>query len=103
MDPEKVQAVQNWQTPQCIKDVLSFLGFANFYRKFIYGYGNIIIPLTDFTRNDVPFIWTTKKQETFETLKRKITDKPVLLTFDFIKPVEIETDVSDFAIGRQLG
>ena len=47
MDPQKVEAIINWKTPRCVKDVQSFLGFANFYRRFIQGYSAIAAPLTN--------------------------------------------------------
>ena len=46
MQPEKVQAIQEWKTPSCLTDVRSFLGFANFYRRFIYGFSSTVKPLT---------------------------------------------------------
>ena len=50
MDPEKVKAVREWETPGKLFDVRSFLGFANFYRRFIYGYSDIVRPLTELTK-----------------------------------------------------
>ena len=50
MDPSKVSAIQDWKTPSCIKDVQAFLGFSNFYWKFINGFGRIAAPLTALTR-----------------------------------------------------
>ena len=49
MDPAKLSAVLNWPTPKCVKDVQSFLGFGNFYRRFIQGFANITAPLTSLT------------------------------------------------------
>ena len=45
MDPQKVQAVQNWETPKCVRDPQYFLGFANFYRRFIEGYSRVCQPM----------------------------------------------------------
>ncbi|EFQ85321.1 hypothetical protein PTT_19763, partial [Pyrenophora teres f. teres 0-1] len=52
MDPEKVSAIQDWLLPKTLKDVQAFLGFANFYRRFIYGFSDIAKPLTHLTRGD---------------------------------------------------
>ena len=49
MDKEKVKVIQDWPEPQKVKDVQSFLGFANFYRRFIHDYSNIVVPLTHLT------------------------------------------------------
>ena len=46
MDPSKVQIIQDWPKPRKVKDIQSFLGFANFYCCFISNYSNIVIPLT---------------------------------------------------------
>ena len=50
MDEEKVKVIQDWPEPQKVKDVQSFLGFANFYRRFIHDYSNIVVPLTRLTQ-----------------------------------------------------
>ena len=52
MDPTKLDGIRNWPTPTKVKDVRSFLGFANFYRKFIGDYSNIARPLLDLTKKD---------------------------------------------------
>ena len=57
MDPTKLDGIRNWPTPTKVKDVRSFLGFANFYRKFIGDYSNIACPLLDLTKKDTPWNW----------------------------------------------
>jgi hypothetical protein len=58
MDPKKVQAMMEWEVPKLVKDIQVFLGFANYYRSFIYRYSNITTPLTDLLRGDGgPFLW----------------------------------------------
>ena len=54
-DPEKVEVVRNWQRPTTVKGIQSFLGFCNFYRRFIRDYGRIARPLNLLTRKDTPF------------------------------------------------
>jgi hypothetical protein len=56
-DPKKLQAVRDWPTPKTVRDVQSFLGFANFYRRFIRDYSKIAAPLTALTCKDNPFLW----------------------------------------------
>ena len=53
MDPAKVQTIQDWPEPRKVKDIQSFLGFANFYRRFISGYSDIVVPLTRLTRKSI--------------------------------------------------
>ena len=60
MDQEKIRTVQDWKTPERLFDVRSFLGFANFYRRFIHGYSDIVRPLTELTRKGVKWKWDPK-------------------------------------------
>src|SRR6201747_2406147 len=60
MDPVKVQGVKDWPTPTCVKDIQRFMGFANFYRRFILGFSNIAKPMNDLIRKDVQWEWTDK-------------------------------------------
>ena len=65
MNPTKVQTIQDWPEPQKVKDVQSFLGFANFYRRFISEYSNIVIPLTHLTHKGVAWNFTEDAQKSF--------------------------------------
>ena len=102
MDPAKLQAIADWQAPNCVKDVLSFLGFANFYRRFIEGFSKIAAPLTNLCKKDVPWNWSDSANAAFLSLKEKFLQAPVLQHFDPEKPCTVETDASDFASGGVL-
>jgi hypothetical protein len=102
MDQAKVSAVTDWPTPTMVKEVQAFLGFANFYRRFIEGYSKVAQPLTELTRKDLKFEWTPKAGSAFQELKRRFTEAPILATFDPSKKIVLETDSSDFAIGACL-
>ena len=78
MDPVKLQGIQDWPTPENVKQVRSFLGFGNFYRKFIRHYAEIARPMQDLTKKDTEWKWTEECQRSFDTLKRKFTSAPVL-------------------------
>jgi hypothetical protein len=69
MDPAKVNTILERKPPRNVKDVQVFLGFANFYRKFIKGYSKITEPLTRLLRKDTKFDWSDKAQTAFDTLK----------------------------------
>ena len=97
-DPRKIQAIIEWDTPRNVKDVQSFLGFANFYRRFIKEYSKIVEPLTSLTHKDKKFTWTTEAQKAFEELKKRFTESPILTFFDPEREVVIETDASDHTI-----
>ena len=59
MDPEKIQAIIEWRTPTCLKDTQAFIGFCNFYRRFIKNFSRILAPLVKLTRKEERFLWTT--------------------------------------------
>ena len=102
MDPVKLAGIKEWPAPTTVKGVRSFLGFGNFYRRFIGRYAGIARTLNDLTRKDIVFKWTDNCQKAFETLKRKFAEKPVLLMPDSTKPFAIEADTSKFASGAVL-
>ncbi|KID93943.1 retrotransposon nucleocapsid protein, partial [Metarhizium majus ARSEF 297] len=96
MDPAKVDCLVNWETPANVKDVQAFLGFSNFYRRFIKGFSRIVRPLVALTRKLVKWNWTPSCQEAFDTLKNSFTSAPILRHFDPTKEVFVECDASDF-------
>ena len=99
MDPAKVSAILDWPVPKSVKDVQSFLGFANFYRKFISHYSTLTSPLSSLTRKAVKFTWSEQAGAAFQQLQRAFTSAPVLRHFQPELPLTIEADASDFAIG----
>jgi hypothetical protein len=102
MDKSKVETIQCWATPSSVKDVQRFLGFANFYRRFIKGYSKIATPLITLTCKDKPFSWNPTAQAAFDTLKMAFTSAPILIHPDPAKPFIVETDASNFALGAIL-
>lgn len=65
MDPSKLQVIEDWETPKNVKDVQRFIGFINYYRRFIQNFGSIVIPLTDLTKKDNKFVWGPLQNEAF--------------------------------------
>lgn len=108
MEPSRVDSITGWPAPRNFKELQSFLGFANFYRRFIDGYSKSVRPLTDMLKGMQAgvktrhFVWTMDQQESFDLLKRKFTEAPVLTHFDPQLPILLETDASGFAIGAVL-
>ena len=103
MSEDKIRSILDWPTPSRLRDVQSFLGFANFYRRFIDGFSRICKPLTDGLKgSEKLWSWSTQCQLAFELLKRRFTTAPILLHFNPELPVILETDASDFAIGAVL-
>jgi len=77
IEQEKIKAVKEWKTPTKIKDVESFLGFANFYRRFIHNFSHTARPLNEL-KGKKEWKWKEEHQKAFEELKDKITSQPVL-------------------------
>ena len=100
MDPEKVDAIQSWSPPTTVYVVQVFLGFANFYRRFIRS--KITTPLTRLVQKGSPFAWGPTEQQSFKGLKSLFTSAPILQHFLPSLPVIFETDASDFAIAGIL-
>jgi len=97
MDPVKVAGVREWPTPESRTDVQAFVGFVNFYRRFIQDFSTIARPFFDLTRSDHAWNWGTKEQEAFECLKMAVTTAPILASPQDLEPFCIEADSSDFA------
>jgi predicted aspartyl protease len=102
VDPEKVEAIRNWQPPTSVRGVRGFIGFANYYRDFIPLFSNIATSLTNLTKKDVPFRWTPECQSSFETLKELLIHAPILISFDPERETRLEADSSGFAVGGCL-
>ena len=102
MDSVKLSAIKKWKPPASIKVVRSFLGFANFYRRFIPNFSNVVASLNLLTRKDQPWAWTNLQQCTFETLKAAFSSRPVLSNPNVTRPFSIMTDASLFAAGAIL-
>ncbi|KAF8747623.1 hypothetical protein RHS01_11318 [Rhizoctonia solani] len=102
LDKLKIQAVQEWPTPTKVKEVQSFLGFANFLRRFVANFSHMARPLHNLVKKDTPWKWDTKEQEAFQGLKNAITNAPVLCHADPSKPYFLETDASGAALGSIL-
>nr|XP_025692619.1 uncharacterized protein LOC112794860 [Arachis hypogaea] len=79
VDPFKVEAVMEWERPMTVTKVRSFLCLAGYYRRFIEGFSWITLSMTKLTRKEVPFVWTSECEESFQTLKQKLTSSHVLI------------------------
>ena len=101
MDPVKVKGISEWPVPKCKREVQAFLGFTNFYRRFIQDYGKIAKPLSSLTGNS-EWTWGIEQQRAFEMMKDTIIKAPVLVIPNDDDPFRVECDASDFAIGAVL-
>jgi len=102
MDPSKTSTIKAWPTPLSVKDIQSFLGFANFYRRFIPNFSKLALPLTSLTKKSTTFLWTSAAQQAFDSLKEIFTSAPILIHPDTSKPFYLETDASGYALAGIL-
>ncbi|XP_041461733.1 uncharacterized protein LOC121413037 [Lytechinus variegatus] len=102
--PEKLKAIQEISRPHTKRELRSFLGMTNYYRKFIPNYSAISAPLTDRTRKDEPnqIRWETNQEQAFNTLKDKLTNPPILHLPDLSTDFILRTDASNVGIGAVL-
>jgi len=98
MSNAKVKTIQEWPEPKKVKDIQSFLGFANFYRCFIFNYSDIVIPLTCLTRKDTPWNFDEGCKKAFNTLKQAFTSAPILTHWVPNAQLVVETDASDYVL-----
>ncbi|GJP72182.1 hypothetical protein CLOP_g2934 [Closterium sp. NIES-67] len=102
VDPKKIEAVRTWKTPENVKELQQFLGFANYYNRFVPQYAKLAAPLTNLLKKNTPYKWETKHQESVEQLKQALTSAPVLILPDPERDYVIEADASDQAVGAVL-
>ena len=109
-DPEKVRVILEWPTPTNVKDVRSFLGLANYFRKYVNHFSEMAIPLTNLTKGNISkrkskstsIEWDESCQRAFDAIKHALSTAPVLALPDFTKPFVLTTDASGHTIGAIL-
>ncbi|UYV84067.1 hypothetical protein LAZ67_X001053 [Cordylochernes scorpioides] len=101
-DYEKIKAIAEFPTPANLQQLRSFLGLSSYYRRFIKGYADISRPLNELLCKSSTFKWEEKQENSFESLKRALSSKPVLGHFDESAPTEVHCDASGFGIGAIL-
>ncbi len=101
MDPVKIAGIAEWPVPTKKVQLQSFLGFTNFYRRFIKGYSKVVKPMTQLTGND-PWKWGEAQQDAFEELKRLLAEEVVLAIPTENGKFRVEADASEGAIGAVL-
>jgi hypothetical protein len=109
MDPDRIETIASWPTPQSYNDLQVFLGFVNYYRRFISGYSYIARPLTDLLKGSKDgkyflekWTWISTAEQAFSNLCGAFTTAPILCYFDPRLRIRVETDVSKYAIAAIL-
>ena len=107
-DPKKIQVILDWPRPQTVYHVRSFLGFTNYYRKFMYRYSQIARPLNDLIsgenakKKSAPVEWGSQQQKAFDKLKGLCSQAPILAYVDYKKPFRVYTDASEIGLGAVI-
>jgi len=99
MDPKKIEAIVNWQEPENVTQLRSFLGFCNYYRRFMAQWSKNIEPFTRLTKKEEPWVWAEEQKKLFKELKELFTQEPILKIYQPGLETVVETDASDFALG----
>ena len=94
VDPSKNQDVLNWQTPESVSEIQSFLGLAGYYRRFVSDFSKIARPMTELLKKGVRFNWDDKCEQAFQTLRKLLTSAPVLTQPDITRPFDVYCDAS---------
>ena len=102
VDPTKTKAISNMPVPRSVKHVRRFLGCCSYYRKFIKNFAKISSPLTQLTKKNQRFKWTKESQESFDTLKSKLTSPPILSFPDYTRRFQLHCDASSINVGGVL-
>lgn len=101
-DPEKFSVIKDWPTPRNVKEVQSFLGLLNYYRRFVKDFATIAKPLYTLTKKDTVFLWTADCEKAFNQLKYCVCNPPALAYPDFSQPFIIQTDASETGLGAVI-
>ena len=96
VDPLKTAAIWEWAKPTKVKEVQRFMGFCNFYRRFIEGFSRKARPLYQLTRKDKKWEWGKKEDEAFNEIRTHLTSAPTLIHFNPQRPITIETDALSY-------
>ncbi|KAJ9544987.1 hypothetical protein OSB04_024694 [Centaurea solstitialis] len=102
VDPTKIEAIKDWESPKSPSEVRSFLGLAGYYRRFIEHFSAIATPLTELTRKDVKFEWTSTCEYAFNNLKGKLTSAPILTLPNRTDGFVVYCDASKLGLGCVL-
>jgi len=102
VSPDKIEAVRSWPPPKNETEVRSFLGLANFYRRFVKDYSSIALPLSELTKHEVKFVWDEPQRTAFTKLKAALSSAPILIVPNPDLPFTLNCDASKFAVGSTL-
>ena len=101
-DPEKVEKIVNYSSPTNLRDLRGALGLFSYYRRFIKNFSQIADPLYELLKKDVPYQWTERQQQAFDTLKERLSSAPIVRYQNMERPFLLYTDASGTGLGAVL-
>lgn len=101
-DPEKVKAIEQWETPKCRRQVEAFLGTTGYYRKFVPDFATRAKPLSRLTMKNAGWTWGEEEQGAFDYLRGALVSAPVLRYPDPSRPFILDCDASKTGVGAVL-
>jgi hypothetical protein len=102
IQPEKMDAILNWPTPTCVKDIQGFLGASGYVRRYLQNYSEIARPMTELLKKDLEFEWTEEREKAFRQIKELVKNAPILMLHNPDKQHLIRPDASGYALGIVL-
>ena len=96
MDSAKINAIKDWTSSSNLKNIQSFIAFANFYYQFIKDFAKMVSPLTALTKKNIVFKWEEPEQNASESINKAFSTVPILQHFDLDKECVVQTDTSDY-------
>ena len=102
MSNNKVKIIQNWLESKKVKDIQFFLGFANFYRQFIFNYSDIVIPLTCLIQKDITWKFDSSYYNAFNSLKKAFTSTSIFIYWISDTQLIVETDALNYTLAAIL-
>nr|GEY10422.1 putative reverse transcriptase domain-containing protein [Tanacetum cinerariifolium] len=102
VDPAKIEAVMNWQTPKDVGEIRSFIGLAGYYRRFIQGFSKIASSLTKLTKTNTPFVWGKEQEKSFVTLRRRLCETSIFVLLQGTEDMVVYSDASYSGLGCVL-
>lgn len=102
VDKAKIDIISSLPYPSCVREVRSFLGHADFYRRFIKDFSKITAPLCKLLAKEVDFVFDQECKDAHDELKRRVTSVPIIQPPNWDEPIEIMCDASDYVVGVVL-
>jgi hypothetical protein len=102
MNPAKIQFILEWEAPTLLREFQRFLGFVNFYRRFIKGFSTVTRPFYDLLKKGQSWKWQDSHEKSFRALQKAFFTAPVFSTYDYNRKIVLKIDTLDWVSGEIL-